>query len=38
VQTARAHMMYLSFFMFKYVVDTTEFSSKNSKPLLYLLA
>jgi len=21
VQTARAHMMYLSFFMFKYVVD-----------------
>jgi len=31
-------MMYLSFFMFKYVVDTTEFSSKNSKTLLYLLA
>jgi len=31
-------MMYLSFFMFKFVVDTTEFSGKETKPLLYLLA
>ena len=38
VQTTRAHMMYLSFFMFKFVVDSTEFKNKNSKELLYLLA
>jgi hypothetical protein len=30
-------MMYLSFVMFKHVVDTTDFKSKNSKDLLYLL-
>lgn len=38
VQTTRSHMMYLSFFMYKYVVDTTEFKDKNVRPLLHLLA
>ena len=30
-------MMYLSFFMFKHVVDTAEFKNQNSKDALYLI-
>jgi hypothetical protein len=38
VLSVRAHMLYLSFYIFKMVVNTTEYKDPTVKPMLILLA
>jgi len=38
IQMNRAHMLYLSFVMFRSTVESTQFKDQNIKPLLVLLA
>jgi len=38
IQMSRAHVLYISFVIYRTIVETTEFKDKNIKPLLILLA